>query len=94
MNNAIKLKFSSYVHLSSINKKFQYPYARVIMCNVVEVIIFEDGRCISGLEHVRILILSSHFLLACILRFYNLSRGLYMAASKHCGKMKLEHTFI
>ena len=68
------------------------------MCNVVEVIIFKDGRCISGLEHVRMLILSSHFLLACILRcilrFYNLSRGLCITASKHCRKMKLEHTFI
>ena len=40
MDQAGKLKFSSYVHLPPINKIIQYRYARVILCSVVEVIIF------------------------------------------------------
>ena len=38
-DHARKLVFSSYVHLPSINKISQYPYARVILCNVGEVYI-------------------------------------------------------
>ena len=63
MDHTMKLKFSSYVHLSGyvhlppVNKMFQYRYARVILCNVGEVIIFEHGRYISDLEveHIRML---------------------------------------
>ena len=36
-DHASKLNFSRYVHLTSINKKFQYRYARVILCSVGEV---------------------------------------------------------
>ena len=36
------------------------------MCSVGEVINFEHGCYISALEHVRMLILSSHVVLACI----------------------------
>ena len=50
VDNARKLKFCSYDHLQSINKKFSRPST------------FEDGRHISGLEQ-RKLILSSYFLL-------------------------------
>ena len=63
---ARKIKFSSYVHLPSINKMFQHHYASVILCNVGEVIILEHGCYISALEHVRKLILSSYVLLECI----------------------------
>ena len=38
MDNARKLKFSSYVHLPSIKNTFQYRYAWVIQCGVIEVI--------------------------------------------------------
>ena len=55
MDQARKLKISSYVHLSSINKMIQYRYARVILCSVGEVIIFEHGCYISALEHMRML---------------------------------------
>ena len=34
MDHARMLKFSSYVHLPSINKMFQYRYAWVILCSV------------------------------------------------------------
>ena len=64
MDQANKVKFSSYVHLTSINKMFPYRYALVILCNVGEVIIFEHGLYISGLECIRMLILSSFVLLA------------------------------
>ena len=64
--HAKKLEFSNYAHLPSINKMFQYCYARVILCNVGEVYIFELGYYYSGLGHVRVLILSSYVLLACI----------------------------
>ena len=38
----------------------------MILCSVGEVIIFEYGCCISALEHVRMLILCSYVLLACM----------------------------
>ena len=66
MDQTRKLKFSSYVHLPSINKTFQYCYALVILGGVGEVIIFEDGCCISALAHIRMLILSICVLLECI----------------------------
>ena len=40
VDNATKLKFSSYVYLPSINKILWYRYAWVMLCNVGEVIIF------------------------------------------------------
>ena len=40
MDHARKLKFSSYVHLPSINKMFQYRYGCVILCNVAADYIF------------------------------------------------------
>ena len=64
MDHPRKFKFRSYVHLPSINKMFQYRYARLILCSVGEVIIFEHGCYISALEHVRMLILSSYVLLS------------------------------
>ena len=45
----------------------------VILCSVGEVIIFEHGCYISALEHVRMLILSSYVLLACINAVYKYS---------------------
>ena len=69
-DHARKLKFSSYVHLPSINKMFQYRYAGLILCSVGEVIIYEHGCYISALEHVRKLILSSCVLLSCITPIY------------------------
>ena len=57
MDYVRKLKFSSYVHLKSINKMFQYCYASVILRSPGEVIIFEQGGYISALEHIRMLIL-------------------------------------
>ena len=51
MDHHRKLKFSSYVHLPSINKIFPFRYASVILCSVREVIIFEHGCYISALEH-------------------------------------------
>ena len=61
VDNARKLKFSSYVHLPSTNKMFQYRYAGVILFNVhvEEVIIFMYRRYISAF-----VILSSYVLLA------------------------------
>ena len=44
----------------------QYCYARVILCSVGEVIIFEHKRQMSALGHIRMLILNSNALLACI----------------------------
>ena len=74
MDHARKRKFSSYVHLASINKMFQYcyfsSYTRVILCSVGEVIIFKHGCYISASEHVRMFILSSSVLLACINPIY------------------------
>ena len=40
MDHARKLKFSSYVHLPSTNKMFQYRYAGLILCSVGEEISF------------------------------------------------------
>ena len=45
---------------------FQYRYARLILCSVGEVIIFEHRCYISALEDVRVLVLSSYVLQACI----------------------------
>ena len=70
MDYGRKIKFSSYVHLPSINKMFQYRYACLILCSVGEVIIFEHGCYVPALEHVRKLILSSYVLLACINPIY------------------------
>ena len=70
MDRARKFKFSSYVHLPSINNMFQYRYALVLLLSLEEVIIFEHGCYISALEHVRMLILSSYVLLACINTIY------------------------
>ena len=69
MDNASKLKLSSYVHLP-IDKMIQYIYSSMILCSVDEVIIFEHGCYISALEHIRMLILSSYILLACINTIY------------------------
>ena len=49
MDHARKLKFSSYIHLPSINKMFQY-HTR-LSDSVGEVSIFEDRSHISCLEH-------------------------------------------
>ena len=70
MDQARKLKLSSYVHLPIINKMVQYSYVRVIPCSVGDVIIFEHGCYISALEHIRMLILSSYVLLAYISTIY------------------------
>ena len=53
MDPARKLKFSSYAHLPSVNKMFQYRYAWVILRSVEEVIILEHGCYILALEHTR-----------------------------------------
>ena len=45
---------------------FQYHYAGVTLCNVGEVYIFELKCYISALGNVKVLILSSYVLLACI----------------------------
>ena len=37
----------------------------MILCSVGEVSIFEVGSYISGLEHIRMVILSIYFLLVC-----------------------------
>ena len=66
MDQARKLKFSSYIHLPSINKMFQNRYALLILFNVGEVIIFEHVCYISALEQVRMLISNSYVLLSCI----------------------------
>ena len=67
MDHASKVtKFSSFVHLASINKMFQYRYTLVIQCSVEEVIISEPGCYISALERIRMLILNGYVPLACI----------------------------
>ena len=66
MDHARKIKFGSYVHLPLINKMFQYRYARLILCGVGEVTIFEHECYISALEHLRKPKVSSYVLLACI----------------------------
>ena len=70
MYHARKTKFSSYVQLPSINKLFQYRYAKVILCSDGDLIIFEHGCYISSLEHVRMLIFSSYVLLVCVNPIY------------------------
>ena len=70
MDHAGKLKFCSYIHLPSINKIYQYRYARLILCSVVEIVIFEHSCYISALGHVMMLTLSSYVLLACINAIY------------------------
>ena len=62
-DHARKLKFSSYVHLPSINQIFQHRFARVILYHVGEVIIFEHGLYISTLEHARMVIFSNYVVL-------------------------------
>ena len=49
----------------------------MILCNVGEIIIFRYRRYISGLEHIRILILSSYFLLACINTIYKYGHAFF-----------------
>ena len=70
MDHARKLKFSSYVHLPSINQTFQYCHVRMILCNLGEVYSFENGICISALDLARVLILNNDVLLASINRIY------------------------
>ena len=70
MDHARKLKFTCYVHLPSINKNVQYRCPSLIVCSVEEVIIFKHLCYISALEHIRMLILSSYVLLACINKIY------------------------
>ena len=69
-DHARKLKFSSYVHMPSVNKMFQYRYAGVILCNIGEVIIFKHKCYISALEQKRMLILSIYVLLTCMNTIY------------------------
>ena len=70
MDHARKLKFNGYVHLPSINKMFQY-----------HVLLIDSVRCRRGyyfrawvlyfsFEQVRMLILNSYVLLACINPIY------------------------
>ena len=55
MDHATKLKFSSYVHLPSVNKIFQ----------------FRAWVLISALKHIRMLLLSCRYVLqACINTIY------------------------
>ena len=49
---------------------FQYRYAWVILWVVGEGIIFEHGRYISALAHIRMLISSIYVLLECINTIY------------------------
>ena len=49
---------------------FQYRYAWMILLITGEVIIFEHGLYISALEYVRMLILRSYVLQACINAIY------------------------
>ena len=62
-DHARMVKFNIYVHLPSINKMFQYRYARMILLGVGEVINFEHRCYISALAHIRVLILSIYVLL-------------------------------
>ena len=84
MDHPKKLKFSSYVNLSSINKMFQYRYAWVILCNVGEVIIFKQQCYISALEHIRMLILNSYVLLACISTIYEYAHAWVIYRDVRC----------
>ena len=55
MKNSRNLKFSSNVHLMSLNKLYQYCHAGVILENVQEVCIFNymHRLFVSALEHAR-----------------------------------------
>ena len=70
VGHARKFKFSSYVHLLSINHILQYRHARLILCNEGEVFIFEHGLYISALEHATMLILISYVHLASVNKIY------------------------
>ena len=72
LGHPMKLKFSSYVHLASINQIYQYRYARVILYHVGEVNIFEHGLYISTLEHARMVIglLSNYVVLESVNTIY------------------------
>ena len=59
LGHARKLKFSSYVNVTSVNKIFQYCHNRVTLGNVGEVYNFEHGLYISPLKHAGLLILST-----------------------------------
>ena len=54
---------------------FRYRYARVILCSVGELIIFEHGRYISALEHIRTVIFSSYVFQACINIIYKYGKA-------------------
>ena len=60
MSQAMKLKFSSYVHLLSINKMFQYHHTIVVLCSEEQVYIFR--QYISALENVRMLLYNGYIL--------------------------------
>ena len=62
-DHARKLKFSSYVHLPSIKKMFQYRYALSDSVRCRRSYYFEHGCYISALAHIRMLILSIYVLL-------------------------------
>ena len=65
-----ELKFTSYVHLPSINQIFKYRFF-LQCCNVGDVFyIFEQGLYISALEQDRILILNNYALLEFINTIY------------------------
>ena len=70
LGHAMKLQLSRYVHLLSINQIFQFCHARVILCNIGEVYIFEGGLYISVLEHPRMLSLGNNVLLESINTIY------------------------
>ena len=63
LGHPMKLKFSSCVHLASVNQIFQYHNARMILYDVGEVYIFEHGLYISTLEQARMVILSNYVIL-------------------------------
>ena len=67
-DHARKLKFSSYVHLPSINK-ILLRLTDSVRC-IGEVIIFEHGCYISALAHTRMLIFSIFVLLEGINTIY------------------------
>ena len=70
MDQARKLKFSSYVHLPSIYKQNVSVSLRLsdpVQCWIG---FSEHGRYISTLEYIRMVIFSSNVLLACINTIY------------------------
>ena len=71
MDYGIKLKFSSYVHLPSINKMFQISLCLIDSLQRRRGYYFRAWVLyIPALEHVRKLILSRYVLLACINPIY------------------------